>query len=532
MKNYKYSVVTTNFGNYEDIKEVSNPVDDVEYIIVTDNPALKYNTWKTVLFDDYDKLAFPDLAWIYVKWFTFKYCSCDICLYIDGSIKINNDFSELVQYFLNNNYEYAATIENNYMYADDMFSLWAKRNYHGYTNEAHHSSIEYLKSIGYDPNKPGLINTAFLLKRKTELTQKIDKTVWDILSRNGKASYMEYRIMEPAFTHSLNIHAYNSNKILILDHNIKYSDWFTWMFHKSNKSTSVLYNMSQAEYFYADFKWIFQDKIIQPISYIDITYKRQIMPLLTIVITAYNKENTIKRTINSVRQMSYSNWECIIVDNNSTDNTQNIILDAIEYDDRFVYVRQKNKNVCNARNVGAFLGNGKYLLHIDGDDTIGKYFCEYGINALEKNEQYCIATGAFNRIYQQNNTIGVIIDAASEFNSMDPVNRMKSVCSEGIFIVESIIKMSTFKKINGFREGIEQFQEDWEMFIRYFDCEFPNNNVFYMYNEITANLYEQTYSKTSITEQNTKKNIKEFYKFNKKIYEKYFTKEEIENIEQ
>lgn len=529
MKQYKYSVVTTNFGNYENIKEIENPVPDVEYVLVTDNPTAKYKTWKTVLFHDYDKLVYPELAWIYVKWFTFNYCTSDVCLYIDGSIKIQSDFSELIQYFLDNKYEYAATIEHVYCTSGSMLEVWGKENFHGYTTEAASSTIQYLKDIGCNVDAFGLLNTSFLLKRKTEFTKLIDETTWNILTRNNTANKTEQRVMEPAFTYSLYKNAYHNDKILVLEHNIKWSKWFTWRYHNSNMSTVIRYSFANELYIYTGFKWIFQNNIIHPISYEDITNKIDSNPLLTVVITAYNKENTIKRSITSVRQMSYNNWECIIVDNDSSDNTKDVILDTIEGDDRFIYVRQKNKHLCNSRNVGSFLGSGKYLLHVDGDDTIGKYFCEYAVKELEKNEDCCISTGIFNRIYQ-NNECQYFVTSAAEYGNYSPETRVNFICKVNPFPVESVMRMSTFKSIGGFREGLENFAEDAEMFIRYIHASLPNNNVHFIYDTITTTMYEQVSSKSSYTELDKSKTFTEFYKHNKELFETYLTKEEIHEI--
>lgn len=528
MKKYKYSVVTTNFGDYEQIQEVKNPREDVEYILVTDNPKLKFNTWKTVIFDDYDKLMSPALAWIYVKFFTFNYCSSDVCLYKDGSIKIIDDFTELIDYFLDNNYEYAATIESNYMTANDMLTEWGKQGYHGYTEQTKEKVLNYLQECGYNTNSPGLLNTSFFIKKNTQFVHTIDEFTWNNLT-NHNLGVDACRIMEPAFAFSLYKNAYHSDKLLILDHNIKWSRWFIWCFHNSTVSTCTCYNKAMPFYFQCNRKWIFQNEIVHPVSYEDIVFCKEKTPLLTVVITAYNKQNTIKRAINSVKQMSYDNWECIIVDNDSEDNTANVILDAIEYDTRFVYVRQRNKHLCNSRNVGMNIGSGKYLIHLDGDDTLGKNFCKYAITELEKNETICIATGVFRRVYL-NGSCNNQITSAGDFNSFTPEGRIYCELRLNCFAVESVYRMSILKQINGFREGIEEFPEDSEMMIRYFNAACPNNDVYYIASENTATLYEQKNSKSAEYKTTQKEDILKFYELNKEIYDKYMSKEDFDEL--
>ena len=532
MKNYKYSVVTTNFNNYENIQEVKNPREDVEYILVTDDTIVQYKTWKVVIFNDYDKLISPELAWIYVKWFTFNYCTANICLYIDGSTKILNDFTNLIEYFINNNYEYAAAIDNCYRTPEHMLLTWGENNFHGYNSETAQIVLKHLKNSGLNTTEFGLLNTSFLLKKNTKFTRKIDEDTWTNLS-TSPAGIKGYRIMEPAFLYSLNKNAYQSDKILILDHFIKWSNWFSWCFHNTNNSSATSYNSGCDGSFYIDnkYEWIFQNKLIKPVSYTEInSFNINKFPLLTVVVTAYNKQDTIKRTLLSIKQTTYPNWECIIVDNDSEDNTKNIVLETIENDYRFTYVRQRNKNLCNSRNVGANIGNGKYLIHVDGDDTIDKNFCYYAISEMEKNKDICASTGPLKRVSSNNQYFYNLVTNAINFSAFSPEDRVKFICHCGAFPVETVLKMNIFKKIDGFREGLESFVEDGEMFIRYFDAALPHNNVYYISNITTVTLYEQNNSKSSITEQSPTINFNEYYKYNKDIYEKYMNKEEIEKI--
>ena len=258
------------------------------------------------------------------------------------------------------------------------------------------------------------------------------------------------------------------------------------------------------------------------------TYNR---PFITIVITSYNKEMFVQRAIQSVKNMNYSEWECIIVDNSSTDNTLQIVLENIKNDNRFKLISQTNKNVCHARNIGAFGGIGKYLTFLDADDEIGKDYCSKAIEEMEKNKKICISTGCFTRFYLDGSTEN-FKTYAYLMNTMHYKHRIKTELACNQFTVTSIFKMDRFKKIKGFRIGTEYTQEDWEMIIRYFYYNLNEIDVYFI-DDFVLNMYSVENSKTKTQNKNWGNNqacLLEMYNENPDIYEKFFSVEEIEKI--
>lgn len=91
---------------------------------------------------------------------------------------------------------------------------------------------------------------------------------------------------------------------------------------------------------------------------------------LSIVIPAYNAEKTISRCLDSVLAQNYFDYEVIVVNDGSTDNTDKICAKYIENDEKVRLISQKNKGVSAARNTGISEANGEYILFIDADDYI------------------------------------------------------------------------------------------------------------------------------------------------------------------
>ncbi|PCJ89757.1 MAG: hypothetical protein COA57_00970 [Flavobacteriales bacterium] len=91
-------------------------------------------------------------------------------------------------------------------------------------------------------------------------------------------------------------------------------------------------------------------------------------PLVSIIIPAYNAEKYIAETIQSVINQTYTNWELIIVNDGSTDNTEKIAQAYVEKDQRIKYIYQENAGVSVARNKGVENSQGDYVAFLDADD--------------------------------------------------------------------------------------------------------------------------------------------------------------------
>ncbi|MHC0442740.1 glycosyltransferase family 2 protein [Flavobacterium sp. 3-210] len=123
-------------------------------------------------------------------------------------------------------------------------------------------------------------------------------------------------------------------------------------------------------------------------------YTSSISPIVSIIIPTYNRAHFISETLDSIATQTYTNWECIIVDDGSTDNSELVISKYVELDSRFkLYRRPKDKvkgaNSC--RNFGFEQSVGKYIQYLDSDDYISSNKIEKQVNELEKCDVNTIA---------------------------------------------------------------------------------------------------------------------------------------------
>src|SRR5690625_4737905 len=92
-------------------------------------------------------------------------------------------------------------------------------------------------------------------------------------------------------------------------------------------------------------------------------------PIVSIITPAYNAERFIGETIESVLEQTYTNWEMIIVDDASTDQTAKIVQDYMKKDARIRFIQlNKNEGSAVARNTAMREAKGQYLAFLDSDD--------------------------------------------------------------------------------------------------------------------------------------------------------------------
>ena len=109
-------------------------------------------------------------------------------------------------------------------------------------------------------------------------------------------------------------------------------------------------------------------------------------PLISVVIPAYNAEQFLDETLESVLSQTYENWECIIVNDGSTDNTESIAKKWCEKDARFCYFYKENSGVSDTRNLGIKEARGEYIAFLDADDLYMPNFLDVCLeNLVEKD---------------------------------------------------------------------------------------------------------------------------------------------------
>jgi glycosyltransferase involved in cell wall biosynthesis len=107
-------------------------------------------------------------------------------------------------------------------------------------------------------------------------------------------------------------------------------------------------------------------------------------PLVSIIVPCYNQAQYLDETLLSVLEQTYTQWECIIVDDGSSDNTA-LIAEKWKYkDNRFIYLYKENGGLSSARNLGLGVAKGAYIQFLDSDDCIEKTKLELSLQQLNE----------------------------------------------------------------------------------------------------------------------------------------------------
>lgn len=122
---------------------------------------------------------------------------------------------------------------------------------------------------------------------------------------------------------------------------------------------------------------------------------------ISIILPVYNSQQTISRTIDSVIKQTYDNYELIIINDGSTDNSENICVEYVNKYKKIKYIKTKNEGVSNARNLGIDNATGNYIMFIDSDDEYYKNTLETVYEYIEQKTDLIIF--GYNRIHVHKN---------------------------------------------------------------------------------------------------------------------------------
>ena len=185
--------------------------------------------------------------------------------------------------------------------------------------------------------------------------------------------------------------------------------------------------------------------------------------LISIIVPSFNRADLIAETLNSVFSQTYQKWECIIVDDGSSDNTIDIINSFIEKDSRFSFIERNRlpKGAPTCRNIGLDFSNGEFIIYLDSDDILAPYCLEQRINKFSihfdmdflvfKNLLFVdkpFSNGFYWNIDNEENDLARFIKLDALWQTSGP-----------------IYKKEFLLKMNGFREDL-LFWQDYDLHLR------------------------------------------------------------------
>ncbi len=181
-------------------------------------------------------------------------------------------------------------------------------------------------------------------------------------------------------------------------------------------------------------------------------------PLVSVLITVYNDEKHIGTAVESILNQSFQDFEIVVVDDGSTDNTPMVLQKYSEADNRIKIFSQANSGTTKAANNGLSKSVGKYIARLDSDDYSYSHRLKYEVDFLEKNPNIALIGGGVHIIDVEGRIIG-----SRNINIKHPKNVLAHRCifqqSDVMFRKEAIMKLG------GYREKFKNAQ-DYDLWLR------------------------------------------------------------------
>jgi len=195
------------------------------------------------------------------------------------------------------------------------------------------------------------------------------------------------------------------------------------------------------------------------------------MSKVSVIVPCYNYGKFIPETLESVFEQTYENWECIVVDDGSTDNTNDVISAFINKDRRFRYIYQGNKGLSSARNTGIKEAKGEFVQFLDADDLIERRKFECQVKYFIEHPEVDIVYGDVRYFFTDKPHERLFSVDGRKISWMPKISGrgkyiVKQLIEDNIMVVSSpLVRRNVINICGLFNEDLKA-SEDWEYWIR------------------------------------------------------------------
>lgn len=180
-------------------------------------------------------------------------------------------------------------------------------------------------------------------------------------------------------------------------------------------------------------------------------------PLVSVYITNYNYGKFIKQSIESVLEQSFQDFELLIIDDGSTDNSKSII-ESYSENDKIAIIYQKNKGLNITNNVAMRAANGKYIVRLDADDFLEKEALKEMSEVLEANNELGLIFPDYYYVDTEGNRIG-----EEKRHNFDKEVSLYDSPAHGAC---TMIRLSFLKNLGGYNESFT-CQDGYDLWIKF-----------------------------------------------------------------
>ncbi len=174
---------------------------------------------------------------------------------------------------------------------------------------------------------------------------------------------------------------------------------------------------------------------------------------ISIIIPCYNQAQYLDECLQSVLDQTFPDWECIIVNDGSNDNTEQVSKNWVNKDSRFKYYHQENAGLSATRNKGIQNAIGEFILPLDADDKISSEYCKLAMIEFEKDKDLKVVYCQAEKFGEE---IGEWILESFSINRLAIIN---------LIFCSAIFRKKDWQKVGGYDIKMIYGLEDWEFWI-------------------------------------------------------------------
>lgn len=174
--------------------------------------------------------------------------------------------------------------------------------------------------------------------------------------------------------------------------------------------------------------------------------------IVSVIIPCFNQSHFLEESVNSVISQTFNNWECIIVNDGSDDDTEIIAKQLMQKDKRIKYIFKKNRGLSAARNTGINAANGKYILPLDADDLLQSNYINATINIIETERNIRL-------IYTGTQLFG------KEKGVRNEPFLLKNFMLNNLIPCTALYYKDDWQRVGGYNETMKQGYEDWDFWM-------------------------------------------------------------------
>ena len=227
--------------------------------------------------------------------------------------------------------------------------------------------------------------------------------------------------------------------------------------------------------------------------------------LVSIIIPCYNKAQFLGETLDSVAAQTYHNIEVIVVDDESPDNTHEVVEEYMPKMPYLVYMHQTNQGPSAARNNGIRASKGDYIMALDADDRLASTYVEKCVDYLENHPETKLVYSKADMFGTQNGPWNL-----PEYSFLELLwQNMINYCA--------MYRREDFETTQGYNTNMVKGLEDWDFWLTFLK---PEDSV-HRIDEVLFHWRTQPISRTFDAEQHERELMRQIYNNHQDLYAPY-----------